>query len=52
MDHVDKLKEDVLLQQEIHRPNLEKLVAFAEEQDSDGTLISMFLAVLEVCFQG
>lgn len=41
-----------LLQDGVHRPNLEKLVAFAEEQDNDGTLIPVFLAILEMCFQG
>lgn len=32
-------------------PNVEKLTAFAEEQDEDGTLIPAFLAILEMCFQ-
>lgn len=41
-----------LHQNEVHRPNLERLVAFAEEQDADGTLIPVFLAILEMCFQG
>lgn len=38
-------------EREVYRPNLEKLVAFAESQDDDETLIPLFLAVLEICFQ-
>lgn len=45
----EDLNEEGLL---VHKPNLEKLVAFAEEQDADGTLIPVFLAILEMCFQG
>lgn len=41
-----------LLQSEVRRPNLEKLVDFAEELDADGTLIPAFLALLEMSFQG
>lgn len=47
----DELRKEGLLQDGIHRPNLAKLVAFAEEQDNDGTLIPVFLAILEMCFQ-
>lgn len=32
--------------------NLEELVQFAESQDEDGTLVPLFLAILEVCFCG
>lgn len=42
----------VALRKETGRTNLQKLVAFAEELDEDGTLIPAFLALLEVCFQG
>lgn len=37
-------------QGEVHN-NIEKLVSFAEALDEDGTLIPVFLALLEVCFQ-
>lgn len=47
-----ELKGVGLLQEGVHRPNLEKLVAFAEELDDDGTLIPAFLSILEMCFQG
>ena len=47
-----KVGKEELLREGVHRPNLEKLVAFAEEQDTDGTLIPVFLAILEMCFQG
>ena len=33
-----------------HKTNIERLVTFAEELDEDGTLIPLFLAVLEVGF--
>lgn len=39
------------LDERIHRPNLEKLVALAEELDDDGKLITAFLAILKMCFQ-
>lgn len=48
---ISELKGEGLLQERVHRPNLEKLVAFAEELDDDGTLIPTFLAILEMCFQ-
>ena len=32
--------------------NLEEFVQFAESQDEDGTLVPLFLAILEVCFCG
>lgn len=35
----------------VHRPNLERLVALAEEEDESGRLIPVFLALLEVCFK-
>lgn len=35
----------------VHTTNLEKLVMFAEEHDTDGTLIPTFLAILKMCFQ-
>lgn len=41
-----------MLRQGGHRPNLEKLVSWAEDLDEDGTLIPAFLAILEMCFQG
>ncbi len=47
----DDLKGKYSLGQGVHRKNLEKLVAFAEDQDEDGTLIPAFLAILEMCFQ-
>lgn len=47
----DGLRGERLPQDRVHKPNLEKLVAFAEEQDDDGTLIPVFLAILEMCFQ-
>ena len=43
--------DDGLLQGGVHKPNLEKLVSFAEDLDEDGSLIPAFLALLEVCFQ-
>lgn len=43
---------DGLLQDGVHKQNLEKLVSFAEGLDEDGTLIPTFLALLEMCFQG
>ncbi len=49
---VDQTGNEKLLLEEVHRPNLEKLVSFAEEQDIDGTLIPAFLSILEMCFQG
>ena len=51
MEGTGKRKKEGLLREEVHRPNLTKLVAFAEEQDNDGTLIPVFLAILEMCFQ-
>lgn len=48
----DQVGKEELLRDGVHRPNLEKLVAFAEEQDTDGTLIPVFLAILKMCFQG
>lgn len=32
----------------IHKTNIERLVSFAEEIDEDGSLIPLFLAILEV----
>lgn len=48
----DQAGREELLRDGVHKPNLEKLVTFAEEQDADGTLIPAFLAILEMCFQG
>lgn len=47
----DKTGRGELLRDEVHRPNLNTLVNFAEEQDEDGTLVPAFLALLEMCFQ-
>ena len=30
--------------------NLEELTEYIEEEDEDGTLVPLFLAILEVCF--
>lgn len=49
---MNEQEKEGLLREGIHKTNLEKLVTFAEKQDSDGTLIPVFLAILEVCFQG
>jgi hypothetical protein len=37
--------------QESSHPNLNKLVQFAEELDDDGSLITVFLSIIEMCFQ-
>lgn len=47
----EKLKQEKALPEGGYKPNLEKLVTFAEKQDADGTLIPAFLAILEMCFQ-
>ena len=52
LKQADELGKEGLLQDGVHRPNLKKLVDFAEDQDKDGTLIPAFLALLEMCFQG
>lgn len=51
-ERTTELGKEGLSRDGIHRPNLEKLVMFAEEHDGDGTLIPAFLALLEMCFQG
>lgn len=49
----EKMKEGALQTYgDLHRPNLEQLVSFAEELDESETLIPAFLALLEMCFQG
>lgn len=35
-------------EEEVHKTNIERLVSFAEDMDKDGSLIPLFLAVLEV----
>lgn len=52
LERAKKPGETGLLQCEVRRPNLEKLVDFAEELDADSTLIPAFLALLEMSFQG
>lgn len=36
----------------VHKTNIERLVSFAEEIDEDGSLIPLFLAILEVSLNG
>lgn len=52
LERMNEAEKGSLLQDEIHKPNLEKLVSYAENLDADGGLIPAFLTLLEMCFQG